>query len=622
MAYTLKHPVWFPNRPSCGVNDLGISPSSKFIYKDNELETYMSSATMMSIALLKVSNQITENSAQLIARRNSDESYTDGKHIVVGMNPVNIHKDKHEAMDVLMGLACHESCHCAYTDFEDYGLEKVMKYQIGKWLSNVYEDECIEEMLGLRHKQWMYFLDSVIDHYFDESKFITHCKKVYISGNEMAIIQFLLLYMVRRSSLSGRIPKDMIDEYGMMLDEIYEEAIVKLNDPTKFIYSPTSTVYKATIETIEIIKKYVKDPNTTMKTPINMNVGMIGQSSSEASGGNKQFDAPTDTKRKNQGQKARESMKEAIERKYKDAIDKAKCESNKDGNNDNTNSVFEIFKGAIKEVGVQKSNETDKKRYEEIKSKLLQEINICKKIIIPNDKKIDLEIDKFHRNGQLISSHLAQAIQGVNCVYQRKVIKTLEDKSNPKYALVIAIDESGSMEFGSNVNPSLKSSEIATRLGIIYYEAIKEYPDVDIYVYGHGDDIVKYVTPKDNKPYRLVSRKIQTSQNEALSYNAIMKDVRLMTNKPVLFVNITDSGYLASQDSLIHIVESMNNMNATVSLLTITNKYTKKFDQCIMSFNNKIYGEDMWVALGSDMTIKDGLKKMSKIIKKMRDKFK
>ena len=175
MAYILKHTKWFSNRPTYTINKSGINPSSKFIYKEMEIEAYKTSAALMSQALLYVSNQVTENSAQLVVKENSDSSYTDGKHIVVGMNPMREHKDAYDGMDIEMGLACHEACHCAFTDFKNYDL-KMVKYPIAHWLHNVYEDECIEEMLGVRKPQWMYFLNHVLSHYFSEDKFINSIK--------------------------------------------------------------------------------------------------------------------------------------------------------------------------------------------------------------------------------------------------------------------------------------------------------------------------------------------------------------------------------------------------------------------------------------------------------------
>ena len=460
MTYILKHTKWFSNRPTYTINKFGINPSSKFIYKEMEIEAYKTSAALMSQALLYVSNQVTENSAQLVVKENSDSSYTDGKHIVVGMNPMKEHKDAYDGMDIEMGLACHEACHCAFTDFKNYDL-KMVKYPIAHWLHNVYEDECIEEMLGVGKPQWMYFLNHVLSHYFSEDKFINSIKKLVLSNSKIDIVQFMVLYMVRNSNLSNRFPKEWIEEFGPMLDEIYEKVIVKIEDPNQFKYSPTKNTVAACLDTIEIIKKYVKldDLNSKLSKP---NLGMIGNSSTE---GNPNQD-------KNCGQnglfspntsEGRNKSNNVISQKFNKAKESVNKENDALGKPDN--KLDELFKGATKEIGAVKPNSSDVVAYKKMVSKLTEEINIAKKIIIPNNKKIELEDDKFHRNGQLISSHLVQAIQGVNCVYHRKVMKKSESP-DPKYAFVISIDESGSMNFPQNSEYSARNA--ASKLACIF----------------------------------------------------------------------------------------------------------------------------------------------------------
>lgn len=619
MAYELRHKIWFPNRGTCGESLLGITPSSQYVYKEEEIKAYRQSMALMSTALLHVSDQVTDNSATLVAMTGSDQSYTDGKNIVVGTNPMNEHNgDLYKGMDILMGLACHESCHCAYTDFDDYSLDKVMEYPIGKWLSNLYEDECIEEMLIKKHKQWAFFLDSVLSHYFSYEKMKVQMKKATLSGTTINWTQVMLLTMVRQPGLSRWFPKDWLDTLGPMLDEIYDEVIVKINNPSFFAYSPTSTVNKATMATIEIMKKYISDD--MLNKEINMKMGMIGNSSSEASS-NKQFGSNKSNKER---EKAAKSARMKIDSGIKNKLDKAKEKiaeevKDKDGN---TNKSSGLLEGGANSIGAAKSNNTDKTRYNTIKSHLSEEIAIAKKIIIPNDRKIEYEMDKFHRNGQLISSHLAQAIQGVNSVYQRRVIKRSDDKTNPKYVLVLALDESGSMITKSLMSDNLTTFEESTKVAIVMYEAMKDFPDIDIYIYGHGDNIVKYVTPKDKNPYRLASRKIQHSQNEAISYDAIYRDVRLQTNKPILFFNITDCNYLACRENIVKIVEKMKKNNCIVSLMTILNYYYSDFnDKGIMQFNDKLYGKDDWIHLDTKTSMKEGLKQLARIFRKNLNKY-
>lgn len=603
MTYTLKHTKWFSNRPKYTTNKFGITPSSGFIYKEAEIEAYKTSPALMSQALLYVSNQVTENSAQLVVKKNSDSSYTDGKHIVVGMNPMNEHDNAYDGMDIEIGLACHEACHCAFTDFKNYDL-KMVKYPIAHWLHNVYEDECIEEMLGIKKPQWMYFLNHVLSHYFSEDKFINSIKKLVLSNSKIDIIQFMILYMVRNSDLSNRFPKEWIDEFGPMLDEIYEKVIVKLEVPRQFKYTPTKNTVVASIDTIEIIKKYVKldDLNSRLSKP---NLGMIGNSSTE---GNPNQD-------KNCGQNGLFSPNTSDGRSKSNHVIKQKFDNAKNVLNDNSLNNQLVGIAPIDEIGAVKPNNSDVVAYKKIISSLREEIAIAKRIIIPNNKKIELEDDKFHRNGQLISSHLVQAIQGVNCVYHRKVVKRSETL-DPKYAFVLSIDESGSM--GPQSNYEYSPRNIATKLACIFYEAMKDYNGVDLYIYGHGENIVKYVTPKDKNPYKLGNRLCQGMQNDAKSYNAILEDVKLQTNKKIFFLNITDSLYLSNKENLIQTINQWKDRNVSFGLLCINSFEINKCN----TINDRMYG-DNWVSVpNSKFGMKDSLIKFSNIIKKNYDKLK
>ena len=608
MAYTLKYTKWFSNRPTYTTNKFGISPSSKFIYKEMEIEAYKTSSALMSQALLYVSNQVTENSAQLVVKKNSDDSYTDGKHIVVGMNPMNEY-NAYDGMDIEMGLACHEACHCAFTDFKNYDLEKV-KYPIAHWLHNVYEDECIEEMLGVRKPQWMYFLNHVLSHYFSEDKFINSIKKLVLSNSKIDIVQFMILYMVRNSELSNRFPKEWIDEFGPMLDEIYEKVIVKLETPDQFKYTPTKNTVVASIDTIEIIKKYVSldDINSDLAKP---NLGMIGNSSTE---GNPNLN-------KNCGQNGLFSPNTKTGRSKSNHVIKQKFDNAKNALNDNSSNNLSdaqlVGNAPVDEIGAIKPNNSDTVAYKKIVSFLREEIRIAKRIIIPNNKKIELEDDKFHRNGQIISSHLVQAIQGVNCVYHRKVVKKSETP-DPKYAFVLSIDESGSM--GPKSSYEYSPRNIATKLACIFYEAMKNYDGIDLYIYGHGENIVKYITPKDKNPYKLGNRRCQGMQNDAKSYDTILKDVRLQTNKKIFFLNITDSLYLSNKESLIKTISKWKDRNVSFGLLSINSfeKNKTKYD----TINDRMYG-DNWVGVSDTKSgMKEALIRFSNIVRKNYDKLK
>ena len=451
----------------------------------------------------------------------------------------------------------------------------------------------------------MYFLNHVLSHYFSEDKFINSIKKLVLSNSKIDIIQFMILYMVRNSDLSNRFPKEWIDEFGPMLDEIYEKVIVKIEDPNQFKYTPTKNTVVACLDTIEIIKKYVKldDLNSRLSKP---NLGMIGNSSTE---GNPNQD-------KNCGQNGLFSPNTSDGRSKSNHVIKQKFDNAKNVLNDNLLNNQLVGIAPIDEIGAIKPNNSDAIAYKKIVSSLKEEIGIAKRIIIPNNKKIELEDDKFHRNGQLISSHLVQAIQGVNCVYHRKVVKRSETL-DPKYAFVLSIDESGSM--GPQSNYEYSPRNIATKLACIFYEAMKDYGGIDLYIYGYGENIVKYVTPKNKNPYKLGNRLCQGMQNDVKSYNTILEDVRLQTNKKIFFLNITDSLYLSNKENLVQTIKQWKDRNVSFGLLCINSSENETRYNAI---NDEMYG-DNWVSIhNSKSGMRESLIKFSNIIKKNYDKLK
>lgn len=610
MTYILKHPTWFSNRPSFSKNSFGISPSSKFLYTDEELKRMKDSCSLISQALIRISNDITNKGAYLVAKKNSDASYTNGEKIVIGMNPIRIAKELSVGMDIEIGLSCHESCHCAYTDFNNYDF-KNCTMPIAHWLHNVYEDECIEEMLGLVHPQWMYFLDNVLNHYFNEESFIREVKKISNTSSKIDIAQFMILYMVRMSRLSNRFSKDWINEFGPMLDEIYEKVIINIENPKKFKYSPTKETIQATKDTLEILKKYVSldEMNSKLKFPMS---GMIGNSTSEGDPNNCKSD---DRRCGSNGlyspntKSGRSKSTDSVDNRY----DKAKEENNQDAEQIK-NSRNQIGSRAVKEIAAEKPSQGDIATYNRIKNTLKDEINVAKKIIISSsDKKVELCNDDFNRNGQLINSQLVQAIQGVNCVYRRKTTK-LTKEDNPRYAFVIAVDESGSMDF--TLKDGSNPKEIATRLAIVLYEAMKDYPGIDTFIYGHSEYLTKYASPKDKKPERLATRKSHIGQNEVLAYDTIIKDVRMQTNKPIFMINITDCGYLCNPEAIKDKIEELKKNNVSIELISVFNDYV---DSTVHDkINDYIYGSGNYVKVNNSNMKSE----LIKLVKSLARKYK
>lgn len=157
-----------------------------------------------------------------------------------------------------------------------------------------------------------------------------------------------------------------------------------------------------------------------------------------------------------------------------------------------------------------------------------------------------------------------------------------------------------------------------------FYEAMKNYDGIDLYIYGHGENIVKYITPKDRNPYKLGNRLCQMSQNDAKSYDTILKDVKLQTNKKIFFLNITDSLYLSSKTSLIRVIDNWKAKNVLFGLLCINSsdyEYQNK-EKEYKAINNQLYG-DNWVGVSDTKSgMKEALIKFSNIVRKNYDKLK
>ena len=178
------------------------------------------------------------------------------------------------------------------------------------------------------------------------------------------------------------------------------------------------------------------------------------------------------------------------------------------------------------------------------------------------------------------------------------------------------------MSFPQNCEYSARN--VASKLACIFYEAMKNYDGIDLYIYGHGENIVKYITPKDKNPYKLGNRLHQMSQNDAKSYDTILKDVKLQTNKKIFFLNITDSLYLSSKTSLIRVINDWKAQNVLFGLLCInsTDYQYKNNEKEYKSINYQLYG-DNWVGVSDTKSgMKEALIKFSNIVRKNYDKLK
>ncbi len=598
----MKHNTYWFNRPEPKKNSLGIKMSSSFLFEQEKLRNIIKSMTLSSIELAKITNKVVNKHPYVYAVANSDSSYTDGKQIVVGMAPSSNKENVFEGMDIEYGLACHEACHCAYTDFRF--CERSFKgiSDLCKWIHNVYEDECIEEMMGYAIPNYMTFLDAVRSHYFNVDKFQT-------PKDDIDIIQVMFLSYVRSKEWVNLIPKEWQDTYGELMDNIYNVVdkyfLIKTNE---IEYSPTRQTYDAAVETEKLIIKFLKNktgktPNTSLNNFQRQN-GMVGQSTSETTTPKQLKQKITQAISSAKSSMERESEYKALEKEGKSIEDIELEEANK---NDEIKDM-DLKKGSNIKLSFENMKDAlIKSKYQAMVTKHKKEIVLAKRMIFHNDKKIEMQLEEFHRNGNLNSRQLAEAIQGINTVYKQMSQKMI-DKTNPRYNLVLLIDESGSMRDIANV---------ATCISIILYEAMKDFNGIDLYVYGHGEKINCYVNPKTKYPYSLANRDYQGGQNDALAIKSVIDKVRSQSNKPIFLINVTDSCYLSLDEKMQDAFKYAKEHKTTMGNIMIHGgrAYHNALEIATKT-NDEVYGKGNWIGMNKSDSLITVIKNFSEIVEK------
>jgi hypothetical protein len=240
--------------------------------------------------------------------------------------------------------------------------------------------------------------------------------------------------------------------------------------------------------------------------------------------------------------------------------------------------------------------ESSRSKYYSFFNVIKKYINDFKKIVIKNEYDIIYKQIKYQRNGSLDSARLADAMQNVQSVYKRTIPQQKECR--PHYAVALLLDESGSMDGGGC---SIRTSELA----ILMYEALSQYRDIELYVYGHGDVVNRYIDKHNKNKYVLGSRRSQWNQNEELTYKMIIEDIRKQTKLPIIAINITDSFYLANVDNMKKIMDNFRDNKVFFNCINVQHEYNVDY---VKETNDALYGEHGWAAF--NCSEKDPFKKL------------
>ena len=537
---------------------------SSFLYPGTQekIEQMVSDDAKMTSELQKLVKRFALT-ASIKSSHKSSGSYTNGKQIVISSNIEDITPKK--KLDVMIGLALHEISHCLYTEFS--ALKN--KNDIQKALINIIEDELIETQLGMTYPGYANFFKAVKYHMFDK---LGHENLLKKANSELEQIMTLFLYIVRYPKYVCEVDKKIM--------KTYEELFTKIKNildshgclSENIVGKVTGNSVGAASDIYELLKKYI-DENQDNQSGENGE----GDESSEGESSEKS------SKSKSFADQEREFSSSEINEAIKKIQESCDAGTNPPIDNNIRTEVEAMLrteqstkKGARLWRNNGRASSLNKKQIEAEASKFSK---IIRNISVNNvATKAVTVVNRFLRNGNLDSRLLASAIQGVPTVYQQRICKNVK-KNEPKFAIVLTLDESGSI------------NELQRRIFVTYctafMKAFEKDANIEVYVYGHADYLRCYYSKKKKDLDLLYSNYSECGQCESVSYREIINDVKSQTNLPIVMVNFTDSGYCDSSLNISQLVNEFKNKVSFNTLIFSDNYYVEK----IKKINNDIYGE-------------------------------
>lgn len=500
-------------------------------------------------------------------------SYTDFKTVCVD---TNVFDDKlltlGEQIDVFCGCAIHEGCHLCYTDLSiAKGINKVV-HQI----FNILEDERIESLCGdlkpglagfLAKSKYYFF-----DHYYIE-EIAPHKDEMEEKMNDFEKLFNLLLYIVRYPKYLN---EETIVKYARFLLEI-KKVLVPYPRNTRETVEAANKIF-------EIIKSLYEEEEKEKRESSDED----GDSEGEGEGSGSSASGSSDSARSGSssskgGKSTAERISKVLEKSgYKDT--RSEEEKRKDSEaairkllDDAEKTEKEMEEHSVSTSGTKKSEslkssedltkdcglgaediegtitfgstgkvvfmnqEDNKSRYMRSYDKVRRFIPAISKILKGHCRDYKL-ILRSMRSGVLDTNKLAEAIQGVPTVYLRE-----GEVYTDKITAVVLIDESGSMGWGTRI-------DAARDTAVLLNEALKDLPDVELFIYGHSADehycgtteLRVYRDKKHHPRYALGSVIAHKENRDGTAILEVAKAVRKQTSNNVVMFVLSDGAPAAS----------------------------------------------------------------------------
>jgi hypothetical protein len=557
---------------------------SSFLYNEDKAERICSDKELLKKEMVDMIHAVGLNNIAFNLSETCETACTNGRYIEVGVGKdyKNI-SDCYEKLDRVIAMTLHESCHCLFTDFS-HVRTVINKYpSIVHHIHNVIEDEIIEQKLFLRYPGYENFLSKLKYNLFDK-----HSDDAEESESELQEIMEIFFYAVRYPKYLANIDEDILNKHENIIIDI--KKIMK--DTGCFIEdNPTPTV-SSTDAAIKIYELLMNELETS------------GDENSQASnsGINISNEDPDFDENDGNGNPDWGDIVAILSKILQEMSSESEMTDPKDLTIYHTDiedkvSDFHDFEWKeckenhidYNEIKVWK--EENAPRYKSYLREATTYITQAKSLIITNKFKQSINTIRFTRNGSLDPTRLANAMCNEQTVYTRRSVET--KNIDAEYALVIMLDESGSMnDHGINI--------LASKIAIMLYEAVRNYPKIKLFVYGHGDCIYKYIdSDKCNNKFVLGARRNQCGQDEVRSYPLIVEDVKKYTNLPIVMFNITDSCYCSNEKKLAEIVKNLRDDKAQPTYINlICLGHNDNVNNSVRGWNDIIYGEGNWVLYG------------------------
>lgn len=581
---------------------------SSFLYNEDKAERICSDYELLKKEMMDMIHAVGLSNIAFKLSETCETACTNGRYIEVGVGKEykNI-SDCYEKLDRVIAMTLHECCHCLYTDFSHIHTV-INKYpSIVHHIHNVIEDEIIEQKLCLRYPGYENFLSKMKYNLFDK-----HSDDAEEPENDLQEIMQIFFFAVRYPKYLANIDEDILNKHENIIIDIKKI----MNDTNCFVEDnpkPTISSTDAAIKIYELlVNKFSSDSDNDKSNSSN---------SSSISGiniSNEDPDFGDDTGDLDFGDIAAILAKILQELSSESEMTDPKDLTIYHTDIEDKVSDFKEFEWKeCKDTHIDYNDintwtAENVMKYKSYLHEVSSYISQAQSLIINNKIAHSFNTTRFVRNGSLDPTRLANAMCNEQTVYVRRSVES--KKIDAEYALVIMLDESGSMnDHGINI--------LATKIAIMLYEAVRNYPKIKLFVYGHGDCVYKYIDSDTCKnKYVLGSRRNQCGQDEVRSYPLIVEDVKKHTNLPIVMFNITDSCYCSNENKLAKIVKELRDDKKQPTYINlICLGHNDNVNNSVRVWNDIIYGEGNWVLYGKSIFCNEWsntIKKIANIIHK------